>query len=165
MLSLFVKSSTADSMPREALLGWICLGLLELSLANYAQTGGEGPIAKPLFGRIECFPKDIQRFLLQSEACFMKALEICKHLPPGNDQLTALAWFSMGCVLAMGRGWSFPLVTKDFCVIIQALNIFLFADLAVRQSAYCFAMSFSLCNQVSYFPHQITQKRQNTRSP
>ncbi|CDS42708.1 tetratricopeptide repeat protein 37 [Echinococcus multilocularis] len=123
MLSLFLKSSTDAAVGRETLLAWICLGLLELSRANYTQTGDEGEVARPLFGKFMCFTKASQRYLLQSEACFLRALQVCKQLQPGNDQLAALAWFGMGSVLALG------------------------GDLVARQSAYCFAMAFSLCSQ------------------
>ena len=91
-------------MPRETLLAWVCLGLLQLSLASHAQTGGKSPIAKPLFEKLESFSMPIKHYLLQSEACFMKSLKTCEHLPPGNDQWAALAWFCMGSVLAIGRG-------------------------------------------------------------
>ncbi|VDK36094.1 unnamed protein product [Taenia asiatica] len=123
MLSLFLKSSTDAAMGRETLLAWICLGLLELSRASHAQTGDEGEVARPLFGRLRCFAKAGQRFLLQSETCFLRALQVCEQLQPGNDQLASLAWFGMGSVLALG------------------------GDLVARQSAYCFAKAFSLCNQ------------------
>ncbi|EUB59387.1 Tetratricopeptide repeat protein 37 [Echinococcus granulosus] len=102
MLSLFLKSSTDAAVGRETLLAWICLGLLELSRANYTQTGDEGEVARPLFGKFMCFTKASQRYLLQSEACFLRALQVCKQLQPGNDQLAALAWFGMGSVLALG---------------------------------------------------------------
>ncbi|KAL5967803.1 Tetratricopeptide repeat protein 37 [Taenia solium] len=102
MLSLFLKSSIDAAMGRETLLAWICLGLLELSRASHAQTGEEGEVARPLFGRLRCFAKAGQRFLLQSEACFLRALQVCEQLQPGNDQLASLAWFGMGSVLALG---------------------------------------------------------------
>ncbi|KAL5110680.1 Tetratricopeptide repeat protein 37 [Taenia crassiceps] len=124
MLSLFLKSSTDSAMGRETLLAWICLGLLELSRANHAQVEGEGEVAKSLFGKLRCFAKAGHRFLLQSEACFLKALQVCTQLQPGSDQLAALAWFGMGSVLALG------------------------GDMVAKQSTYCFAMSFSLCNQL-----------------
>lgn len=108
MLSLFLKSATNTAMGREALLAWICLGLLELSRANHAQMEDEGEVARPLFGRLRCFAKVGQRFLLQSEACFLRALQVCEHLQPGDDQLAALAWYGMGSVLALGGGMSAP---------------------------------------------------------
>uniref|UniRef100_A0A0R3WME6 TPR_REGION domain-containing protein n=1 Tax=Hydatigena taeniaeformis TaxID=6205 RepID=A0A0R3WME6_HYDTA len=123
MMSLFLKSSTGVAMGRETLLAWICLGLLELSRATYAQTGDERELARPLFGGLRSFAKDGRRFLLQSEACFLRALQVCKQLQPGDDQLAAFAWFGLGSVLALG------------------------GDFVARQSAYCFARAFLLCSQ------------------
>ncbi|KAM7538384.1 hypothetical protein Aperf_G00000067765 [Anoplocephala perfoliata] len=124
MLSLFIKSATNASMLREIVLAWICLGLLQLSRATYAQTAElENAVAKPLFEDCERLQESSKFALMQAETCFSKALEISKNMPPNSDQITALAWFAMGSTMALGR------------------------DPTGSRSAYSFSMAFQLCNK------------------
>ncbi|VDD74161.1 unnamed protein product [Mesocestoides corti] len=98
MLSMFLKSSCGAKMKRETFLSWVCLGLLNLSRAVHTQTGGADSIAtaKPLFDVHHRLFKASQCLLLQSETCFLQALQIKGNSTTEDGHLPALAWFGLG---------------------------------------------------------------------
>ncbi len=85
---------------REKCLAWISLGLLDLARAVHTQTGDCD--AQPLFEKHERVAKASQRYLLQAEAYFQRALKTTPEKP--DCQLLALACFGLGSVYAIARG-------------------------------------------------------------
>lgn len=114
MLALFLKSSNTGLQlnkrlqHRETALAWISLGLLDLARATRAQTTASSSncasTAKPLFGKYHRVSKTTQRHLLQSEACFQRALGTAQKSLSADCQLLALAWFGLGSVYAITKG-------------------------------------------------------------